>query len=173
MTRRAEMKTTTKPRVSIEDKFYMAFMRNMGYSYGEIAKEFGKNPSAIRQSVLAYHDPTFNTRWNASRTSGASYLKTNPTAKATNTHLTRMHSIGIRDEYVANEEKVIAIYELAYRLTKETGIEYQVDHIRPIDKGGEHSVENLQVIPATKNNEKNDRWDSEIQTYYMNTIFND
>lgn len=42
-------------------------------------------------------------------------------------------------------------YEDARRLTKETGIEYHVDHIIPLAKGGPHLPWNLQVITKDEN----------------------
>lgn len=42
-------------------------------------------------------------------------------------------------------------YEDARRLTKETGIEYHVDHIIPLAEGGPHLPWNLQVITKPEN----------------------
>lgn len=42
-------------------------------------------------------------------------------------------------------------YENARRLTKETGIEHQVDHVIPLAKGGPHLPWNLQVITKPEN----------------------
>lgn len=45
-------------------------------------------------------------------------------------------------------------YEDARRLTKETGIKHEVDHIWPLSKGGPHLPWNLQVLTRDKNREK-------------------
>lgn len=42
-------------------------------------------------------------------------------------------------------------YENARRLTKETGVKYEVDHIWPLSKGGPHLPWNLQIITKTEN----------------------
>lgn len=47
-----------------------------------------------------------------------------------------------------------AIYKRAKLLSEITGIQYHVDHIWPISKGGLHVPWNLQVIPATDNIKK-------------------
>lgn len=46
------------------------------------------------------------------------------------------------------------IYDIARRLSGRDGIQYHVDHIVPISKGGMHDPYNLQIIPAKDNLEK-------------------
>lgn len=53
-------------------------------------------------------------------------------------------------------EATIPFYAEAHRLTKETGVWYQVDHVIPIAQGGLHEPENLDVIPALANLRKGD-----------------
>ena len=45
-------------------------------------------------------------------------------------------------------------YEDARRLTEETGVKYEVDHIWPLSKGGPHLPWNLQVLTKEKNRTK-------------------
>jgi len=47
-------------------------------------------------------------------------------------------------------------YKLRSLLTKATGVEYHVDHIWPLSKGGPHWSGNLQVITAEENWSKSD-----------------
>jgi len=48
----------------------------------------------------------------------------------------------------------VPFYEKARRLTKETGVPHEVDHIVPCSKGGLHCPTNLQVLTAVENNAK-------------------
>jgi 5-methylcytosine-specific restriction endonuclease McrA len=48
------------------------------------------------------------------------------------------------------------IYKLRDLLTKATGIQYHVDHIWPLSKGGPHWSGNLQIITAEENLSKHD-----------------
>ena len=55
---------------------------------------------------------------------------------------------------------VAGFYKTAARLTSETGVKHQVDHIVPIRSKlvcGLHCENNLRVIPASDNNKKNNR----------------
>ena len=53
-------------------------------------------------------------------------------------------------------ELCIPFYSESRRLTVETGIQHQVDHIVPLSKGGLHCQSNLQVLTAKENLEKRD-----------------
>lgn len=46
---------------------------------------------------------------------------------------------------------IIAIYAEARARTKLTGIQYHVDHIRPLSRGGPHHPNNLQILTAAEN----------------------
>ena len=50
-----------------------------------------------------------------------------------------------------DKEGVIAMYQLAQKLSKLTGIEMHVDHKVPISKGGKHDVNNLQILAGKLN----------------------
>lgn len=57
----------------------------------------------------------------------------------------------------------MSLVEERVRLTKRTGVEHHIDHIRPLSKGGMHIPENLRVIPAAENLSKNDWWHGEYE----------
>lgn len=64
----------------------------------------------------------------------------------------------------ANREAIKAKYELAKRLTEFTGEPWEVDHIKPLNKGGLHHEGNLQVVPKWINMGKRfhtERWYSD------------
>ena len=49
------------------------------------------------------------------------------------------------------KDRVNKIYKLRDLLTRATGVEYHVDHIWPLSKGGPHWSGNLQIITAEEN----------------------
>lgn len=55
------------------------------------------------------------------------------------------------DLTTTEQAQVKALYHLRLRLTRETGVEYHVDHRIPLSKGGKHHPDNLWVIPAVEN----------------------
>jgi 5-methylcytosine-specific restriction endonuclease McrA len=54
-------------------------------------------------------------------------------------------------------EKVREFYIMAEKLTEETGVPHEVDHITPINKGGLHHQDNLQVLTRFENRSKGGR----------------
>ena len=51
----------------------------------------------------------------------------------------------------ANKRKIQVIYIKCYIKTQRTGIPHEVDHIIPIQKGGIHHEDNLQILTAEQN----------------------
>ncbi len=65
----------------------------------------------------------------------------------------------------AEDAKILAFYEEALRLTKETGVPHNVDHIIPLrgkTVSGLHVHTNLRVIPATENFKKHNKLVEEL-----------
>lgn len=64
-----------------------------------------------------------------------------------------------------NLDKINAFYKEAKRLTEETGIPHEVDHIVPVHSRhvcGLHNEFNLRVIPGTQNRRKGNTFTSEV-----------
>lgn len=61
----------------------------------------------------------------------------------------------------ADKEAIIAIYKECVKISNETGIPHQVDHIIPLNGvlvSGLHVESNLQIITAEENNKKNNKF---------------
>lgn len=58
------------------------------------------------------------------------------------------------------KERVAYLYWLAQDLQAVTGEPYEVDHIKPISKGGEHHPENLQILPRDMNRKKGAKYEN-------------
>ena len=57
----------------------------------------------------------------------------------------------------AEKNDILDMYKLARRLTEETGVKHEVDHIHPISKGGLHHPGNLQILTKYENQSKGNR----------------
>ena len=68
---------------------------------------------------------------------------------------------GLHKDYIALPEHskaiVRGIYEASQRVSECLGVPFHVDHTVPISKGGTHSPENLQIVPAKWNLQKGNR----------------
>ena len=53
------------------------------------------------------------------------------------------------------EQKKIDLY---YTVCNEMGKDFEVDHIKPLSKGGQHHPDNLQILPKQFNREKRDKY---------------
>ena len=59
----------------------------------------------------------------------------------------------------ANIPLIRALYTRATWLKKTFGVDVHVDHIKPLSKGGEHTMGNLQLLPAFLNIIKGDKYE--------------
>lgn len=65
----------------------------------------------------------------------------------------------------ADRSAIRAVYIEAARLTAETGVLYEVDHIDPLVSGvvcGLHIADNLQIIPASENRRKSNKFSPRV-----------
>jgi len=56
-----------------------------------------------------------------------------------------------------DEARIMHIYSTCKKMTEETGIPHEVDHIIPICKGGWHHPDNLQILTKEENRTKGGR----------------
>jgi hypothetical protein len=61
------------------------------------------------------------------------------------------------DLSLEQKREIWAIYRECRRISKETGVPHEVDHIFPLAKGGRHIASNLQIITAEENRRKSAR----------------
>jgi phage-related tail protein len=76
-------------------------------------------------------------------------------------HIKRLADQEKRTPLWANQKKMQEFYAKAVRLTKKTGVQYDVDHIVPLhgkNVCGFHVETNLQVITRVKNSKKGNFW---------------
>lgn len=66
----------------------------------------------------------------------------------------RRANLKLAHDESANEKKIQDFYIKARRLTEESGIRHEVDHIIPISKGGKHHEDNLQILTRRENRHK-------------------
>ena len=68
--------------------------------------------------------------------------------------------------WLSAQDKILMenFYSMAARLSSCTGIQWDVDHIVPISRGGLHAPINLQVVPHRWNQVKNNKNNEKIKT---------
>ena len=125
------------------------------------AKYYVENLEAIYESKAKYYAENRE----SIAESKAKYCAENPQADGLNNAVKR--STLSDDELFdgATRKQVMAETKFDYILrnlmSEKMGVEYHVDHIIPLDKGGIHRLSNLRVIPAALNKSKRNRLDEE------------
>ena len=117
-----------------------------------------KNPDKKR---LANQRWTNNNKDKANQ-SIRNWNKANPTKRANTLAIYRARKKDQTCPLTPVEQEWLQFYyDESARLTEETGIQHEVDHIKPIAKGGLHAPWNLQVLTMEENRSKGAKWLSE------------
>lgn len=66
----------------------------------------------------------------------------------------------------ACKKTIQKFYDDAKRLTEETGIKHEVDHIIPISRGGLHHQDNLQILTWIENRKKGNKINATLRTFH-------
>ena len=138
-----------------------AVVRYQAANKGTVAatkrKSREKNSEKIKAYAAAYRSRTKEAAAERNRR----WVKANP---AKNREKTREYEARKRMATPpwADQKKIDGIYEAAEKMRKETGTNYEVDHIVPLNSRivqGLHVAENLQIIPGAENaSKKNRHW---------------
>lgn len=127
----------------------------------EVKREYYKNnKDKIKADVKAYSDANPEKLKETQKISNKKYRQSNPDIVNAKTAKRRSAKLN-RTPAWADSELIKEFYTEAQRLTKETGIQYHVDHIIPLqnkDISGLHVENNLQVITATENLNKHNKF---------------
>lgn len=144
---------SVKGRMSREEKERVHRLYEDGWSVNKIAKITQRGYSTIHRTLWSssYYGHKRNTQnWRnskAARQRAASRLTDSLKRGAT-----------WPDDYQTSEaliDDTQPIFEAAITLTQVTGIQHDVDHCTPCQKGGSHHPENLQVMPRSLHSIKN------------------
>lgn len=91
----------------------------------------------------------------------AKWKRDNPSR--VNEYCNRRRAIKTSTAFINEAEMIKSVYDYARRVSLCTGIQFHVDHIIPLSRGGSHSVENVQILPAKINLRKGVRTQEKVQ----------
>ena len=115
-----------------DDKL-MSSYRTLEKTRERVKKWRANNPDKLKEQLKRSYDPSIQAKYRASRQ--------NQTP----------------DD--ADFDAIKKIYAECKRISEETGIPHEVDHIIPISKGGNHHQNNLQILTLEENRRKGARVD--------------
>jgi len=134
-------------------KYRQANKAKVAEAYAEWARNNPEKKEAGRQKWMAENRDKY---LEICARAGRSWRQSNPEKVTAKTARRRAQLLAASVAW-ADRGKVLEFYREARRLTKETGVKHQVDHIVPLQSPtvcGLHNEFNLQVITATENREK-------------------
>jgi 5-methylcytosine-specific restriction endonuclease McrA len=118
----------------------------------DLKKWYKKNASYAKEKARLWHHNNKEKR--------AAYVRANASAAAARTAKRRaIFKHGCSQMPDSERAEVEYLYWLARDLTAVSGEQYHVDHIKPLSKGGEHRLDNLQILHAEDNLKKGAKHD--------------
>lgn len=105
-----------------------------------------KNPEKFAARMIRYRD---RHRRECSLRS-ARWAKSNPEKRCLYENCRRARKRGLT---TIKDPRIIAVYFIA-RWLRQQGDDMHVDHVIPLARGGPHTYENLQILPAVENRRK-------------------
>jgi hypothetical protein len=156
------MKTCTKcQKVKSLDQFYKRSDRDAYHSWCKSCKHLASK-SWHRRNKERHNELT--KRWYAENTdkhleNSRSWYQANK-ARKLETVTAREKRCILATPTWADRELIKELYELARKLTEQTGIPHEVDHVIPLqgkEVCGLHIAENMQVITAKENRQKSNK----------------
>jgi len=140
-----------------KEKVLEDLVKASGCKYGR--RKLCKDCLVVRQQLR--HDPEKKAEYDRNRRKAkAKELRAYdrersklPHRKASHNESTRRRRALLKDAVPEDydREGVLAMYNLAQKFSRITGVEMHVDHIKPLSKGGKHDVKNLQLLAAPLN----------------------
>ena len=158
------MKTCKKCGVEkMLDEFYMRVDGHRGECKtcwrAKSKKRYEENPEQHAASVAKWRKENAEKDRQVRRRATSKWFKANPAH--VNERNARRHASKKRATPAwADPAAILALYELAQVRTRETGVQWEVDHVVPLNNPlvqGLHCEHNLQVIPALDNVVKGNR----------------
>lgn len=144
------------------------FTRTQAYklAHPEKARGYNRKADAKRDNIARVRDWRKNNPEKARSNDQRQYRKQYEADPGYFADKARARQVNMAQWPCSEIEKLMIKYRYqdARRLTKETGIEYHVDHIIPLAKGGPHLPWNLQVITKDENLSKG------AKTWYRHNI---
>lgn len=132
-------------------------------------RELAKLYSAKRAQARNEGSATFSGRPCINGHSGKRSVKNNECVECRKFNRSLRDAIqrgAFRERLTRDEKnKVSKIYAQSRELTKQTGVEHHVDHIKPLSAGGRHHPSNLQILTAKENLAKGAKYNNKNQTY--------
>jgi len=122
-------------------------------------KQYAKdNSEKLKKYYKQYRQDNKENLSNYSKKYSKKYRKDNPekiaAEKAKERQIKKEQSPVLTKE---EQERVRILYEIRNLLNHDK-IEFNVDHIQPLSKGGLHHPDNLQILPNWLNGEKFNKW---------------